>query len=752
MAKPPIDDVERNIERSGVPKDDEKPQKTGPVYRVLGDSKIPVAKSAGKLWKGRKALAIQKRANTDTERAWHEALKYYRNDQLGHRRDSDPDRPGNDGDASRPNKRYTETENIVFANVTALVPMLYAKNPSIEDTAENEEFKDLSRAVEHLINELFAKKGSPGINLKPKMRKAVVATTLMNAAWIEVGYTRKEFSSEKALQDLLALSKQLEKAKTPQQIEKIEGKLMALEQSIDMLEPEGPWCKFVRAQQILRDPNGKEEDTTDHKWLIRIDHLPTTFLNAMYGKENKKGEVRSVYEPTYVLSAQAESSNDPEELINNFSLYEEKTDYEHAGYESQEAYDSAKYTRVCYVWDKVTRRVYLYSDEDWTWPIWVWDDPYRLDTFFPFFPLSFHTDPEMVEGKGEVTYYLDQQDAINEMNDEERRIRQSLKHNIVFNGNYLTPEAAEELVNHNRRKPIALNNVPEGMKLSELVDVLPPPSINFPQVFNIDRKLQAIDRIGSVTSMQRGAEFKTNTTNRAIEGYEANTNTRLDERLDAIEDLIGSIGWAVAQMCLQHMEPETVAMIIGDEKAKGWKTLEHDQIRKEIHFRVVGGSTTKPTSGAKKKEALQLGQILGQFASGAPAAIVVALKAMERAFDEVIVTEEDWAFIYKSIEASMQQGGPQQGQGVSGPAQGAPGQSQGNGAGAPQGSDIPPEVQQVLQSLPPEVQQAIGQLPPEVQQAGMQAVQQAVEQGVPLEQAVSQVLQTVLSQQSPQPS
>lgn len=715
-----LETVEKNITRSGVPKE-EKPAETGPSYKVIGDTKVPVSKSHGKLWKSRKDQAMQKRRTHNVERAWNEAIKYYRNDQLEHRRDADPDRPGNDGPAARPNKRYTETENIVFANVSSLVPILYAKNPTVESSVENKEFGELARATEHLVNALFAKKPAPGINLKPKMRKAVVSTTLMNMSWIEVGYTQKEFSSEQALEDLQKLSMKLENAKTPQEIEETEGELMALEASMDMLTPSGPWAKFVRPQQILRDPNSKEEDCSDCNWLIKIDYLPTNFINAMYGEKNEKGEVRSIYEPTFVLAANADATDDTEEMINNFTLFDDQQDYEKAGFDTQESYDSAKYTRVCYVWDKVTQRVLLYSDEAWTWPIWVWDDPYNLDTFFPYFPLSFHTDPERVEGKGETTYYLDQQDAINEMNDEERRIRQSMKHNIAYNADNMSPEQAEELVNHNRRKPVGMKDVPEGMRISDLIETILPPSINLQQMFNTDRKLQAIDRIASTSNVIRGAEYKTNTTNLAIQSYEASSNTRLDEKLDAIEDVIGSVGWAVGQLCLQFMDAETVQTIIGDEKASGWRNLSVEEIRKDIHIRIVGGSTSKPTSGAKKQEALQLGQILGQYASGSPAAIMVALKTMEQAFDEVIITEEDWQMIMQSIQAQMQQGQQQQG-----------GQPQQQGGG------IPPQVAQLLQSLPPEIQQQ-----------ATQAIQQAVSQGVPPEQAVQQVVQTLTAQQQP---
>jgi hypothetical protein len=53
-----------------------------------------------------------------------------------------------------------------------------------------------------------------------------------------------------------------------------------------------------------------------------------------------------------------------------------------------------------------------------------------------------------------------------------------------------------------------------------------------------------------------------------------------------------------------------------------------------VVVRVEGGSTDKPTSTQKKQQALQLGQILGQFANAAPATVIVMLKMFENAFDE----------------------------------------------------------------------------------------------------------------------
>jgi hypothetical protein len=60
------------------------------------------------------------------------------------------------------------------------------------------------------------------------------------------------------------------------------------------------------------------------------------------------------------------------------------------GFNNVKAFKAAQYTKVWYVWDKTTRRVLMFADNKWTWPIWVWDDPLKLPRFFPYFRLWFH--------------------------------------------------------------------------------------------------------------------------------------------------------------------------------------------------------------------------------------------------------------------------------------------------------------------------------------------------------------------------
>lgn len=685
----------------------EAPAKREPVYKMIGDTKIPTSKKHGRLWESRLKAGRAKMEARGLTASWDEALRYYHNDQ----------RTGIDA-KSRPNTsrsihvgddNWVETENIVFANTSALVPAIYAKNPTAEVTSlvpNDEEYEKRATQLERLLNVLGGKKAAPGFNMKPKARKSVIMAALTNIAYIEIGYTMKEESSEDALADLTDAATRLAEAKEIKDIEEIEGELEALEQKIDFLRPSGPYVKFRHPKDVIRDPDSTEADLSDCKWIIVGDYISTSYINAVFRQKNEDGELASAYEPTHIISVNSGSSIDDE--INSFSLFNhDQASYRSYGYEDEDSFRKAQRTKVWYVWDKITRRVYMYSDKDWKWPVWVWDDPYNIDQFFPVYALEFYTDPEEDIAKSEVMYYLDHQDAINEINAEKRKMRSFAANNIFYNLNLIKDVSHLEAFmkgGKTDRKPVGVD-LPPDVDIRKAIFSLLPPSGDYIQLFDTAYSKAAATAISSVQPVMQGEQFKTNTTNDAIETYNSAQQTRLDEKIDAIEDFIGNIYWGIAQMLLQFMPPEEVAIQIGAENAAGWSNQDALTIRSSYSCQIVGGSSQKPTSKTKQDTAIKVGQILGQFASATPAAVIIALKVMQRAFDEVVITEEEWAMISQSL------GDQQQAQQIL-------------------------EMIKIYNGLPPEAKQALAD---------------ATSQGVPIEQALPQLIQELQAAQGQQP-
>lgn len=681
-----------------------------PQYKVAPGEKIPVSKHLGPMWKGRVKAA--KRARERYEEAWTEAIKYYQNDQLSHRTQGHPDRANNRA-RRHLSEGFNETENIVFANNAVLLPRLYPKNPRVEVTANTESGQGFERHIERLINNITNYKSAPGLNIKPKMRRAVLCALLTNLAWFYVGYNARPQVEPTTLKDLQKLATEYEKAKDQETLREIEGKLRAIDETTDLLTDAGPFCRFFKPDQVVVDPTHVEPDFSDCGWMGHWEYIPTNTLRAKVMEKDKDDKLwHSVYKPTHVISEKRGEGEDDME----FSLFDTSADYQSYGYSSREAFENNLVTKVWFIWDKSTRRIYMFHDKDWAWPLWVIEDPYKLPRFFPYFALRFHEDVDCGYSKGEVTYYLDQQDSLNEIHSERRMARQWVRRHVAYDKKALTPEEAEKYLKGNDAMAVGLD-MGEGGKLEDKIGSIKPPSMNFKDVFDTAPTLEASARISSVNEVLRGAQFKTNTTNKAIEEYNSRDNIRFGERVDAIEDFLGDVLEAVGVLVLQFMPAEEVARFITLPPDIPWQNIPPDQLRQLFTFKIVGGSSQKPTSETKKEEAIRVGQVLGQFARTTPVAVVVALRMFEKAFDEVVITAEDWQMVQQSLMASMQaeqqpQGQPQE--------QASPEQSQEQG----DESAIKARVQETIQGLPPQARQAL---------------QAMVQQGVPPSEALKRV-------------
>lgn len=699
-----------------------------PVYTVYENSRIPVSKAMGKIWKMRWEEARKHIEHYGFKDRWDEAIRYYQNDQGG--RAGKRHRLEEVGTGDSHEFKYG-SENIVFANVSALVPAVYAKNPDVEITSVKAEGEQGAELYERLLDTLFKRKIAPGISLKDKMRKLVLTTMLTNVSYLELSYVRKEDGSEAAVEEIEKLSKELSEAKKPEDIRTIEGKLQALEHKIALLSPSGPKSKFRLPHMVLRDPASDSADLCDDDYVFVGEYIRTDFLRAVYGKKDANGEWMSIYKPTHVLSGDKNSLGHDDE-INNFTLLTEGAEHERYGYANKDDFEHACRTLCWYVWDKTTRRVFLFNESDWTWPVWVWDDPYNLSRFYPIFPLTFYTDPKDPYARSEIMYYLDQQDEINEINNERARMRHWVLSKIFVNTNTVRDSTQiEAFLRGNTRKMVHGLDIPEGKSISDVLGAFPAPSTQYETLFDTRPVIESINRVSSVTPILQNVQFKTNTTNRAIESYESSTQMRLDEKIDAVEDMLGDFGRALLEMCVQFMTAQEVEDLLGSDFVQskgGWlEAQDVGAFNRDYSFDIVGGSTLKPTAKVKKEQAMQMGQILGQFANASPMLIIVMLKMLQRAFsDDVIITPEEWEVIVQGTQQQMQRGSPDQGGGSpEGAGQPAEAPQEGQPAEGGDINAIMTQVEQIIDRLPPEAKQFLGE---------------GIAQGVPLKELVLEIM------------
>lgn len=711
-----------------------------PSYKKFPESRIPVSKHAGSLWKSRIDIGRTKMKDSGATTAWDEAIAYYKNDQTGKRNREDPDTPGSNGEGDITGGSYARTENVVFSNVSALVPAVYAKNPDVTvHSPRGDEDLPFVTSAQKLIRTLMQKRTSPGVNMKPKMRRGVVLTTLTNLSFIEVGYTRRENAVEGTLAEIDAIAAKLESAKDPAEIEELEGQLIALDEKVDLLHPAGPYTRVLHPKDVIIDPDCTLPDLSDAKWVALRDVYETSFINAVYREKDENGVFKSIYKPDAVLKASSDDSSNiagHTNEINNFTLLTGERDYADYGYDDDHSFKRAQRTFVWKIWDRITRRVYMYAESEWSWPVWVWDDPYGLEEFIPVYPLTFHTDPEELYARGEVSYYLDQQDEINLINSQVARMRYRVSNQLVYNKRAIQHEKdIINLVNPTSGSKLIGVDVPDGMKITDMLSAPPIPAVEYSQLFDKRNLLESIDRVSGVSAVVKGVEFKTNTTNKAIDSYESSTAMRLDEKIDAVEEVIGRVGHAILVMCMQFMSKDEVAVLIGAEHAEAWpQQMSAAEAKERFHLTVVGGSSLKPTSKVRKEQAKENAQIIGQFGASNPVAFLVVLKMFQRAFsDELTLEPTDWEMIINAAEqqigAMMQQPSPQEGQ--QGGQQPQPEQQ---GGGGPQinPQEIIGKISEAIQQMPDDLRAQIGK---------------DIADGIPLQEVIGKLQQLMQQQQ-----
>ena len=547
----------------------------------------------------------------------------------------------------------------MFANTSVMIPAIYSKNPDVAFSTDQCEDKEFVAILSKAVNAIFNRKAPRGINLKPRIKKAALHAELTNLGIIKLDYISKDASLEKAQEDINILFDKLEKAEDIKEVQEIEGQMMALETNMEWMEPSGFKLSTVLPTNLIIDPCAENEDASDANWILEECYIATNYLNAKFTK--KDGDDRMLlYKPTHKIKTDGMGSREDalglvlEAIEEGVESRKSHTD------DLRQSYIYQNMTKCFYYWDKSIRKVFLFADNDWSWPVWAWEDEMRLSRFFPYYIIQFYPSTGGIAAPGEASFYLDQQDEINQINAEMRKIRRMVFNVLVYNNNKIKPDDAKKLAHYLKNGTgdnILGINVDAGMSIKDAMETLAPPSINYEAVFNKQPIYQTIDRLSSVSDALRGAQLKANTTEDAVQAYVSAAQLRVSNRTDAIESCVEELAWSLAEILVSLASPDDIVGLVGEADAKKWKSLSVDELNANYSVKVAAGSSEKPTSAFKKKEAIQISQAVGQFARAAPGSTLkVVLKLLHGAFPEIEITDEDWASIDQEIMQNLQRG------------------------------------------------------------------------------------------------
>lgn len=686
-----------------------------PAYRIYKGSKIAISSSVGKVWKRKLDASIK--AYEQVTLVWDEVMKYYNNNQSKA--------------IQTPRgvfKRGDGTENVVFSNLNVMLPAVYSKDPDVTCNTNDESKAPFCKCLENLINTLF--RNRQGINAKPKVKKAVGMGLLTNFGVLKVDWTKKDDSREIAIQQMQQITDKMATAKTQEEIYTLNGQLEALEMQMEVMKPSGAGLSNVLPHNLIIDPYAEQPDGCDGGWMMERVFFPTGMLTARFTQpdanqddedENSSSEGRVlVYKPTHKAVFDNTEGKRDDGLGLVLQAMESGNQPSHHTDDERTAYINLYYTECFYVWDKLTKRVMLFQRDDWSWPLWVWDDPLVISRFFPYFIISFVMSTGGTVSPGETAYYLDQQDQVNDINRKINRMRSSVFDYWFYNSDATNSDEIEKMLNGMRGESYGGKHVvgikAGEKKISDIIEAVTPDMKNYEKLFDKQGLLDSVNRMTNTSDALRGVQFKTNTNEDAVQTYQESMQLSVGAKVDVVEDVVADMAVSYAEMAVQNLQQEDVAKLIGDTLAQSWQPMSLEQFNASYQLELVAGSMQKPNSSFKKKEAIQVAQSLGQFAQAAPGAtLTIMLRVLEQAFTEVVIKPEDWQALQSEIAAKTQQGiGSPTGTAPGPQSSASPAQSQ---QGAPQQAPAPgnsqgasPALIEQLKNLPPEIQQQIGQM------------------------------------------
>lgn len=585
--------------------------------------------------------------------------------------------------------------NIAFSTINTLAPAVSIGRPKINVNPRRPEDGDKSVVTEAIINYWWQH-----YDCQTEFQRAVKDYLIIGHGWVKTGY---RFVEEAKIDKIESTA---DEAATNDVTGEVESSFIIRE--------DRPFLERVDPFDMYIDPDATSMN--DLRWIAQRSRRPL---------EDVKSDERYDYAARKNLTATSSQKYSDTTVTDTYST----------NLASNGSTQNIAYCDVYEYYDIDSGEMCIFSDTGDKFLVKPVKMPYAFG--HPFFMLRNYDIPNFFYPMGELEAIEPLQYELNEtrtqmMNHRKRYSRKWLALDSAFDDFGRQMLASDE------------DNVIVPVKGNENLNnvVVPMPAlINPPEFYNQSTLIQNdIDRVSGVSEYQRGTIPETTRTAREASIIAEAGNSRVAEKLVAIENAIASCASNLIMLAQQYMTGEQTVRIVGTEEAPVWLTFDKDYIAGEFDFTVEAGSTAPRNEAFRRDMALQIVQAMQPFAQA-------GLVNLPKLAEYVLST----GFGVKNAGAFLQQQPPP----APAPQQAPPGMTPDQAAlGAPGvtpdqmvatqseqgGQGIPPELLAAMQGgqgAPPQ-----GGIPPELL-AALQggAPQPGPQQGLPPE-----LLQALLNQ------
>lgn len=550
-------------------------------------------------------------------------------------------------------------ENFVRQIVQSLLDLTYMRNPTVEVSSTNAENTEFAEALDQIIEAVINKTGAHSLNLRRYVQRMIVAGHLTNYGIMKLVYTPEKGSAEDTLLLFQQTQKKLKETTDLSDAAHLYALLDRLTEEMNNRRPMGLTLKNVSPFMFYVDPDCTKDDLSDAKFTFEVDFLAEGLIKSEYmtfDEDEQKWRFR--YDANVEYDGETRTGNRTALSAKETLVAELMPDID-----DKEREYKQKGTIPC-VWmhDRVTKLRYLYIMDRWDTPLWVDGDELQLSRFFPYFVLAFSASVSGIVRRSEVSYYLSHQVEVNNTNSQASKIRNAAFSTILYDSTKIDSKEVVKVLEQIQKPSTVLRSI--GVKLTDpeakLENVFVPfmmPVAKMPELFQDPRNRSAIDKAARISAAARGQEFRTNTTNEAIAQYQEASNASTGTLTDIIEDTVSQILWSIAEVVVSKYSKEYVTKIVGAAAASMFQNMSVQEFNSTYVMDIEAGSSEKPTSENKKKEALQIIQMLGQFGKAAPMTIITIVSRMLRkVFSRTLVSDQDLQMLQQEGTAAMQKG------------------------------------------------------------------------------------------------
>lgn len=652
MARAPISDdrsIEDVLDDTGAVTDDmlEAPEDSVPSYTLVGSQSIPVSKKAGKRWEERIKAALT--ATEFYRQVWQQAFIEYRKAShysvVTH----------NTLPATNAFQNNTD-ENLTRENVKTILRNAYSKNPSVELTSIDTEDEASIDLFTQIVNQLVNRQNAPGINAKARVRRWIVHAHLTNLGILKLDYQAHSGSREEAQSRMLEIEEKLADAKDDEALEELYGELEAIEENLPVMRDAGMLLTNIVPGRLLIDPDTSMLNLSDSKWTAEMVSFSNAYIRNRFLEKNEDG--------VWVRKSDGKPVNNDLVTTDTSTTRDLKDDIidRIIGTTDEEmAAVRAKDKTFCWIiWDKLTRQISLWIDGNWDYPLWVSRDDLETSRFFPYFLLAFSEPIDSIIQEGESAQYYGHVQEINKINKRVALIRMMAYGALIYNSKKINSDEVKKLIsfmsNPNKIEAFGLDYDPET-KLKDVFDLFIPPDGQIQALYDKSDLMRSVDRMNSISAVSRGEQFRTNTTNKAVEVYSQTQASVNNELTDIIEDSLADLFHTMLEIVVSKYSKEQIEQLVGMKMAATFENMSVREFNQRFTFEIAAGSTEKPTSDNKRREAIELSQAIGQVGQAAPATTLqIMFRMFRQAFNIFTFTREDEAMLTKEAQANLTKG------------------------------------------------------------------------------------------------